>query len=207
MKFFALVVGSDVVEALAPFYVWTEVTPYAKECYCTRRDDRGFRDFTKPPWPECRFCSGTGISNAELNPAGRWDWFLVTRAEFRWRAEPRPLRRRDEYVGLCSAKDYIGETELHFPRRLAAYAEGEEWDHGRKADIDVDATFGEPDAHPFALVVDGKWHQADDYGWFPSVHAATDRVVFASEDWRGHFMRLVRALPDDAVLSLVSCHG
>ena len=142
---------------------------------------------------------------SDFDPAGRWDSFVAKCGNFKRRPGAKPVRRRDEYEGLCWAPSWIGESPDHFPRRLGSYLDGTDWDQARKADLDLDATFPS-DGLPYAVVVEGKWHQRDDWCWFPSVHEVTDRIVFA-DDWRSHFEALVRGMREDALLTLVDCHG
>jgi hypothetical protein len=117
----------------------------------------------------------------------------------------KPVRGRDEYVGLCWAPAWIGSSPRQFPLRLAEYLDGKDWDQARKRDLDLDAMLASGFC-PYAAVVAGKWHQSDDWCWFPSVSEATQLLVF-SDDWHPHFEALIRSVPDDTLLTLVDCHG
>lgn len=52
---------------------------------------------------------------------------------------------------------------------------------------------------PFALLVDGEWHERGNMGWFACVSNERD-------DWPQEFARLWAKVPDDARLTLVDCH-
>jgi hypothetical protein len=203
VHFSVLVAADNLVEALAPFRDGLSVPSYTRECYCRRRGDREFVD---DAYPNCRICRGTGALETDFNPAGRWDSFVTKANDFQRRPGVPPLRRRDDYEGLCWAPSWIGDSPDHFPRRLAAYLNGRDWDQAYKGDLDLEAMLTSGWC-TYAAIIDGTWHQSGYWFWFPSVARVTDRLVFAANDWPGHFNALVRSLSDGMLLTLVDCHG
>ncbi len=53
----------------------------------------------------------------------------------------------------------------------------------------------------FAVVMDGKWYERGDMGWFGCVAGEKDQ-----ETWNGEFKALLDTIPDDKCLTIVDCH-
>lgn len=190
-----LVVGGNVVETLAPFRMHDEFPEYPRECLCTRGEHDAF---DAAPHASCRLCRGSGSWRTTLNPIGRWDSFITTHGKLRLRPGRAPLRRRDDYDGLCWKP-----ASYDLPARLASWAG--EWDQARKGDVDFDGMVASGWS-AYAVLVGGRWHQRDTAGWFPSLQRVSDRIVFCDASPR-RLEALVRELGDDELLTLVDCHG
>lgn len=54
---------------------------------------------------------------------------------------------------------------------------------------------------PFALVMNGKWYEKGEMGWFGMSHGDKDQDV-----WNREFHKLMDQLPNDTILTLVDCH-
>jgi len=198
MHFVALVAADDVVAALMPFRTHDEFPKYRRECWCTRGVDD---DFGASAAPNCRMCRGTGAVDSDQNPIGRWDSFVVTAGKMRRLVGARVLRHRDEYRGLCWEPSWVGSSEHHFPQRRL---DGD-WDQAHKRDLDLHAMWNDGFL-PYAMIVDGTWHQSDDWGWFPSLSRISQRIEFVN-NWAPHARRVLEELPNETLLTLVDCHG
>jgi hypothetical protein len=54
---------------------------------------------------------------------------------------------------------------------------------------------------PFAFIVDRKWCQKGEMGWWGMVSDKKDLGT-----WREEFTAMLKSLPDDAVMTVVDCH-
>ena len=54
---------------------------------------------------------------------------------------------------------------------------------------------------PFAFVVDGKWYQRGEMGWFG---CSTDEM--SVDEWHRQFWEMIASLPEDTLLTAVDCH-
>lgn len=53
----------------------------------------------------------------------------------------------------------------------------------------------------FAVLKDGGWHERGEMGWFGVAHNEKDEG-----DWNAEFMKLLRGLPGDTLISVYDCH-
>jgi hypothetical protein len=194
MHFNVVVIGDELAAALAPFQCHLEVPPYRRECHC-RAGTVPFA-FVEAAHATCRLCHGTGIMETTLNPAGRWDSFIVTRGQLVLRPGGRWLRRRDELAGLCHPTSGYAMPDLS----------SSDWDQAKKGDIDLDAMLA-AGWGTYAILAGGVWSQNDDLFWFPSVGERAPHVDFVRSDWTTHVRRTFDAVPDAGTITIIDCHG
>ncbi len=124
-----------------------------------------------------------------INPIGRWDWFIATNGLLDLVAG---ASRRPADVGWLHVGGYS-------PEQLAALAG--DVDRARREDV-----IALESLVPYALVVDGVWHQADDRErWFPALSHRRELALHA--DWPEAYARLARAIAPHSLVTLVDCHG
>lgn len=144
---------------------------------CFCRRRDGFT-FVDEAHPKCRFCKGTGMAESTMSPAGRWDNFIVTH----------------------------GQLVLKPGRHALPGSEQGDRDQARKGDVDFARMLAASWA-TYAVLANGVWSQPDDWCWFPGVARLAPHVVFVREDWMAHLTRAIEAIPEDAIVSVVNCHG
>lgn len=54
---------------------------------------------------------------------------------------------------------------------------------------------------PFAVLIDGEWHEKGEMGWFGMVR--DEKLTY---DWSTQFFSMFEQLPDDTMLSIIDCH-
>lgn len=69
-------------------------------------------------------------------------------------------------------------------------------DQALKGNTDLEQT-----PTPHAVVIQGRWYERGDMGWWGCIHDAKDEAA-----WRREFTALVNALPADTLLSAFDCH-
>lgn len=52
-----------------------------------------------------------------------------------------------------------------------------------------------------AVILDGKWYERGEMGWFAMVHNEKE-----SGRWNEEFQKLLDSIPDDTMLSVYDCH-
>ena len=123
------------------------------------------------------------------NPNSKWDWYEMGG---RWRGYFKPKPGRSGVVGKMSSFD---------KKDMRIWPEGV--DQAYKGYIDFEAMFKERpnDIATFAVLMDGKWYEKGEMGWWGMV-----RNEKADEDWNNEFRMLIDSIPDDLLLTVVDCH-
>ena len=53
----------------------------------------------------------------------------------------------------------------------------------------------------FAVVKKGKWYEKGRMGWWGAVHDEKDQ-----DTWNKEFIKMLKSVPEDTLLSLYDCH-
>jgi hypothetical protein len=116
---------------------------------------------------------GVWCEYSTYNPDSKWDWYSVGG---RWDNEIKT--KSGEYTNEC----LLEEIDWSEPK------EGEDYHYSAKE-------------VPFCLVVDGKWAERGEMGWWTIVTNEKDK-----EDWNKEFMSIIETLPADSQVTNVDFH-
>ena len=70
-----------------------------------------------------------------------------------------------------------------------------------KKDIDLEKMRKEDIIPTFAILIDGKWYEEGNMGWWGMVSNKKE-----DKDWNKEFEKLLEKVPNNKLLTIVDCH-
>ena len=211
--FSVLVVGDDVESQLEPFVEEVdEDSSYAEIILKVKKDEaEEYRktqlgmDFWKKPEKQDEkekllkesivafmkeYCGLIQDKNNDWgylgNPNAKWDWYQIGG---RWAGS---------LLFKEGKKGTKGEPSLLM--KDFEYTENSA-DQGIKKDIDLEKMRKEDIIPTFAILIDGKWYQEGEMGWFGMASNLKD-----SKEWHKEFDKLLEKVSGNKLLTIVDCH-
>lgn len=141
------------------------------------------------------------------NPDAKWDW---------WQVGGRWPDRLVTKAGVACNSTTVGELDLAAVRAAGRRRAEGWWDEAQKREDGRarEALFGiRPETtreqylgqhenfSSFAVLVNGKWHQRGEMGWWGHVSDEKDM-----NQWQAEFNKLLESLPPETRITVVDCH-